>query len=325
MPSSRRRTGNAREEGGRWTAERGARAYRRDTAMTANIVSAAEAADLIRSAGALVFESGIVLPPARFDGDYNPLSGREEWAKAHIPGSRHVDLLRRWVDPSEHRYHFAAPDPAVLAVQLGEDGVDGSRPVLVYDTDGGIWAARLWWTLRNAGIQSAVIDGGLDGWIAAGLPVESGEPGSVPAVPSPPVRDRGLWVGLPEVERISRGDERGQLICALSKAQFDGTEPTRYGRRGHIPGSVNVVARGFVGDDGSFVGPDGRRAVLGRLPEVASQTDPLVLYCGGGISACLAALGLTEAGYRDLRVYDGSIEEWAARDDLPLVVDAVEG
>lgn len=288
--------------------------------MTANVVSVEEAGRLIEQEAALVFESGVLLPPPRFDGDYQPTSGEQQWRDAHIPGSRHIDLRERWVDPTEHRFHFAAPDPVLFATQLGEDGVDGTRPVLVYDADGGIWAARLWWTLRNAGIASAVIDGGLDAWRAAGFPVAQGPAAPpVPVVP-PATRDNNLWVRVDEVQRISRGEAPGQLICALSAPQFDGTEPTRYGRRGHIPRSINVVARGFVGDDGRLLDKAGRTANLGALPEVASFSDPLVLYCGGGISACLAALGLVEAGYTNLRIYDGSIEEWAARDDLPLVV-----
>lgn len=292
----------------------------RNSGMTRNLISVEDARALIAEEGALVFESGILLPPPRFDGDYNPISGESTWLQGHIPGSRHIDLLTRWVDVGERGYHFAAPNSAVLAEQLGQDGIDGTKPVLVYDADGGIWASRLWWTLRNAGISAAVIDGGLDAWTGAGFPIEHGPAEQVAPVQPPAAVDNELWVRVEEVQQISRGEAPGQLVCALSRPQFEGTEPTRYGRRGHIPRSINVVAREFVGEDGKMVDAAGREGNLGVLPEVASRTDPLVLYCGGGISACLAALGLVESGYTNIRIYDGSIEEWAARDDLPLVV-----
>jgi thiosulfate/3-mercaptopyruvate sulfurtransferase len=46
----------------------------------------------------------------------------------------------------------------------------------------------------------------------------------------------------------------------------------------------------------------------------------VVAYCGGGISASLNALALHEIGVTDVRVYDGSLEEWAKNPDRPLVV-----
>lgn len=44
------------------------------------------------------------------------------------------------------------------------------------------------------------------------------------------------------------------------------------------------------------------------------------MYCGGGISASYAALGLVGAGRSRVRVYDSSLEEWSADADLPLIL-----
>jgi rhodanese-related sulfurtransferase len=44
----------------------------------------------------------------------------------------------------------------------------------------------------------------------------------------------------------------------------------------------------------------------------------VVLYCNGGVAACTAALALQRLGHRNWAVYDGSWNEWGARDDLPL-------
>jgi thiosulfate/3-mercaptopyruvate sulfurtransferase len=43
------------------------------------------------------------------------------------------------------------------------------------------------------------------------------------------------------------------------------------------------------------------------------------VYCGG-VSATLLALGLVRAGREDVRIYDGSLEEWTA--DPARVVEA---
>ncbi|NUR67878.1 MAG: hypothetical protein HOQ47_19175 [Streptomyces sp.] len=56
-----------------------------------------------------------------------------------------------------------------------------------------------------------------------------------------------------------------------------------------------------------------------RVGEVLTTTDsPVVLYCGGGISAAGAALALTLLGREDVSLYDGSLEEWSKDPALPL-------
>ncbi|MFF1641037.1 rhodanese-like domain-containing protein [Streptomyces sp. NPDC058246] len=56
-----------------------------------------------------------------------------------------------------------------------------------------------------------------------------------------------------------------------------------------------------------------------RVGAVLDQSaSPVVLYCGGGISAAGAALALTLLGREDITLYDGSLEEWSADPALPI-------
>lgn len=105
-------------------------------------------------------------------------------------------------------------------------------------------------------------------------------------------------------------------MCALSTAHFEGTTPTRYSRRGRIPGSVSLPAQDFLADDGRLLtGP--RLSASVDLPD--RNTGPVILYCGGGISASLCALALTVVGVDSLVMYDGSLEEWTADPRLPVL------
>ncbi|MFN8983166.1 MAG: sulfurtransferase, partial [Alphaproteobacteria bacterium] len=40
---------------------------------------------------------------------------------------------------------------------------------------------------------------------------------------------------------------------------------------------------------------------------------PIVTSCGTGVTACILALGLRQAGLGDAAIYDGSWTEWAGR------------
>ncbi|WP_430333088.1 sulfurtransferase [Rhodococcus sp. ACT016] len=266
----------------------------------------------------VVLDVTVDLAPARFDGDYRPESGAAPWRAAHVPGSRHVDLLTSFSDPATG-LHFSRPAVDRLADDIAALGISAGADIVLYDRGSMTWASRFWWLLRSVGIGARVLDGGLTRWQALGLPVESGDDAPAPAVGDRlPVRGyRPMWVDRDEVLAISEGRAPGTLVCALAPAQFTGAEKTRYSRRGHIPGSRNLSAKSLLDDTGRLRGiADVRAAASDAL---AGSPAPVVLYCGGGISACLTALGLVLAGYDDIKIYDGSLEEWTADASLPLV------
>ena len=285
--------------------------------LASPLMSVRELAGRLRDPSILILDATVNLPPPRFDGDYRASSGESRWLAAHIPGARFADLLGS-LSAHDAPYHFAMPDPKTLAEALRSLGVDDDKQVVIYDAESGFWAARLWWMLRSVGIQAAVLDGGLPQWLLENQPVESGAVELTPGGTLTLQIDPSAWVNRAQVEAIVRGDEAGTLVCALSPELFNGTAVTRYRRRGHIPGSLNLPARQLFAADGTYL----QRSELARragavLSDVAR---PLVLYCGGGISAAANALALTVLGERRISIYDGSLEEWAGDVALPLVL-----
>ncbi len=268
-----------------------------------------------------VLDATVELPAPRFDGDYRPASGAEGWRAAHIPGSRHADLLHALADP-QARYSFALPPWPALVATLQHLGIGDDSAVVIYDRSDGFWAARLWWMLRSIGLHAQVLDGGWRSWQAAGLPEAGGD--AVPAeagtiTPRPQPR---LWAEQAQIQAVVEGKSPGTLVCALSAPLFAGSVPTRYARRGHIPGSHNLPARALFDADGRYLPP----AELARLlaPLRATTPRPLLLYCGGGISAAAEALALTLLGETKIAIYDGSLQEWAADATLPLTTIPAE-
>lgn len=194
--------------------------------------------------------------------------------------------------------------------------------------------------LRAIGVPAAVLDGGLEAWAAAGRPLASGDDtdpatagragpsvvasadaagalGPVPAVrPVTPVVRPDLWAGIEDVAAISRGERPGTLVCALPTGGYDGSAPTRYSRRGHIPASRSLPGRGLLDEAGHVLPTDELAARVGAVLD--TEDSPVVLYCGGGISAAGAALALTLLGRTDVSVYDGSLEEWSKDPARPL-------
>jgi thiosulfate/3-mercaptopyruvate sulfurtransferase len=270
-----------------------------------------------------IFDASLVLHSAQFDGDYRKESGRGRWSAAHIPTSHHVDVATQFSDVSAP-LHYAHPQPQAVADELARLGVALHESVVVYDSTGTLWAARLWYLLRWIGVDVRVLDGGLAAWREAGFPVESGESGeSAPRLavanwPATAVRE--AWITRAELLERGERDPR-PLICSLPAAQFTGSEPTRYTRRGHIPGSVNVSSRALFDDDGTVKLALELAAIHeAAAVSVSSGAQEILLYCGGGISASAGALALSQLGMENCRIYDESLEEWSADPALPLAI-----
>jgi thiosulfate/3-mercaptopyruvate sulfurtransferase len=269
-----------------------------------------------------VLDASMVLHPAQFDGDYRRDSGRPRWVAGHIPGSQWVDVATEFSDTSA-RLHYTHPTPQHLADELARLGIAEGRGVVVYDSTGNLFAARLWYLLRWIGVDVRVLDGGYAAWVESGGIVETGEtppPAPLPTWHAEAVRP--AWITKDELLQRAADDDRA-LVCGLPAGSFTGADPSRYSRRGRIPGSVNVSSRDLFTQRGTVKSRvELILAYDGAGVDVSAESPEILLYCGGGISAAANALTLAEISDVDVRIYDGSLEEWSSDPSLPLDVGA---
>lgn len=254
-----------------------------------------------------------VLSVARSGGGVEWRSGRESFEHEHIPGSRFADLLEAFSSP-DAQLVFTRPDSHGFQTAARALGIGPDSRVVLYDNAINAFSARLWWLFRSFGHDRvAVLDGGLQAWKAAGHALESGLAAPVDAgifVAEP--RD-GFFVERADVLAVVNGELRGTLVCALPPENPEVDSGFR-GRPGRIPGSVSVPAADMLSPQ------TGTLALTTQFDELADQDEPVITYCGGGISASLDAFALTLLGYRNVRVYDGSLNEWVLDVNAPLVV-----
>jgi thiosulfate/3-mercaptopyruvate sulfurtransferase len=263
-----------------------------------------------------VFDTTVFLRRAVDGGPYTVESGHESYARAHIPGAAFADIPGALSDPASP-FAFTLPAAERFAAAAAGLGIGDGTHVVAYAQVTPMWATRLWWLLRYFGhVDTSVLDGGLVAWTAAGGPVEPGEsrypPAPFTARPRPELLAR-----LADV-RETTGDGSACLVNALSPAAFRGEGPGSYSRPGRIPGSVNVPWNGLVDPaTNRFRPPAELAAALGDGGVRADQ--PVIAYCGGGISATVDLFALSLTGRDDARLYDGSLTEWSAHPELPLV------
>jgi thiosulfate/3-mercaptopyruvate sulfurtransferase len=264
-------------------------------------------ANLLTSPGDLAAALKAERPPLLLD-----LRAPEDFATGHIPGAVHLDL---W------GVSLIDTDPAPLRAFMwmidhlfNIRGVDASTPVVVYDQQSGIRAARAFWFLEYFGHPAVqMLDGGFTAWVRAGLPVskDAQAPG------------KSTWTGTPQPSVIATWrdvkDRLGKTDTVLLDARTDGEyqgTTVRAKRGGAIPGAVHIEWTRNLTPEGEFK----PAAELRNMYESAGVTPDkeVVTYCQGGYRAAHAYVALRLLGYPRVRNYTGSWKEWGDREELPV-------
>jgi thiosulfate/3-mercaptopyruvate sulfurtransferase len=240
-----------------------------------------------------------------------PFDGLTKYREAHIPGARFFDI-DVVADPDTTLPHMA-PTAGRFARLMGEMGISNTTRVIFYDQKGLQSSARGWWLMKLFGHEkAAVLDGGLPKWLAEGRATESGD--AKPAAPCSYTPDfcADLVKGIGDVKRIIAGGS-ALILDARAKGRFDGTAPEpRPGLpSGHMPGAKSVPFNELLNADFTMKDAAALRARFAAAG--ADGSKPIVTSCGTGVTACILALGLKQAGLGDAAIYDGSWTEWAGR------------
>lgn len=238
----------------------------------------------------------------------------EQYTAGHVPGALHLDL---W------GVSLIDTDPAPLKAFMWmiehlfqTHGVHSATPVVVYDEQSGIRAARAFWFLEYFGHPSVrLLDGGFNAWVAAGLDVTRD------ALPPP----KSEWRGKRQAHTIATHKEVRQALRTTGAVVLDTRSDAEYTgavarakRGGAIPGAVHIEWTRNLSASGEFKDPDELR----QMYEDAGVTPDreVITYCQGGYRAAHSYLALRLLGYPRIRVYVGSWKEWGDREELPVEI-----
>jgi len=298
------------------------------------------------SAGQLAAELAGADAPTVLDCRWSLAGGadRAGYEQGHLPGAVFVDLDRDLAGPPGRGGRHPLPDPAAFQAAMRRAGVRGDRPVVAYDQGEPGGAARAWWLLGWFGHPGArVLDGGLPAWVAAGLPLVTGDPDPAGPGPGAPSGGPDPDPGGPDPDPAGRGptaptggagelvarpggrallDAAGAARVAASGVLLDARAPARYQGveepvdpvAGHVPGARNLPVERLGGGHG-LAPPDDLRRVFASAG--ARGDAPVGVYCGSGVAAAQVVLALEAAGL-PAALYAGSWSEWVADPSRPV-------
>ena len=248
---------------------------------------------------------------------------RSRFDTGHIPGA----IFVRLDDLVEQRKNSLNDLPPVTELQALFESVgvgDRSRVVLTGDGQG-LLAARAYFTLDylGHGDQAALLDGGMEKWLAESRAVSREEAHPSRARFSPKVQPEVL-VTAAQMGGLSRklsDDPQNYVILdARPVAEYDGIIASEaVPKAGHIAGAHSLHWKKLIRSDADPQLLDPGDLQRQFLNAGAQPGDTVITYCRTGMQSSFAYFVAKYLGYR-AAMYDGSVYEWvnAAGNDLVL-------
>ena len=249
------------------------------------------------------------------------VGGKPVYDVGHIAGAQHAPYSK-WRGPAESPGKLPTLDSLTALIQ--QLGVDRTTPVVVVyegkdSTDFGS-AARVYWTLKTAGVATlSVLNGGMTAWRAAGLPVSTET--SVRAPSSFQVTlDPRLIATRAEVAQVV-GNRSVRLLDARPAAYFAGeTRHAAAKTPGTIVGAKNVSHDVWFAKDRQLMPSDDIKRIAKQAGVVTDR--PTISFCNTGHWAATNWFVLSELlGQDNVTLYPESVVEWSnaglAMDNVP--------
>ena len=247
------------------------------------------------------------------------LAGQAAYDSGHLPDARFVHLDQRLSGNKNDsngifRGRHPLPEKDTFIQTLRSLGISDDTQVVVYDAQGGMFAARLWWMLRWVGHAAvAVLDGGISAWTAQGHALETQVP--VPVAGS--IAGHASLVSQVNVADVLVNIESAEytLVDARAADRYRGENETIDPVGGHIPGAINRFFKDNLQANGHFKSAEQLRAEWSAL---IVDSNKAIMQCGSGVTACHNLLALEVAGLSGAALYPGSWSEWCADSARPL-------
>jgi thiosulfate/3-mercaptopyruvate sulfurtransferase len=272
------------------------------------LVTTAWLAGRLRHPGVVILDA--TLPPV---GVTPAVDTRARYLAQHIPGAVFFDIEEH-SDRSSSLPHML-PAPEVFSRSLSALGIGDEMDIIIYEQEGVFSAPRAWWMLKSFGDRNVyLLDGGLRGWIAAGLPTESGDVHRVPASFHATL-DQDVVKDFSQMQQLIAA--QGQILDARSAGRFAGSlpEPRPGISSGHMPGATSIPFTELV-EEGRLKPAEELREIFAA--KAVDLKQPITTTCGSGVTAAVIALGLEVAGAKQVSLYDGSWAEYGAHPEAVI-------
>ena len=239
------------------------------------------------------------------------MQGAEEYAAGHVEGA--VNIQKDDIIINVPVSTMLTSEKKIESL-MGSKGISNDTLVIAYDTNK-MNASRLLWSLFMYGHESVkVVDGGLDAIKAAGITLTA----EVPVVTETTFEAKEPsqnWLATKKdvLEQVNNPNENVVLLDVRSDEEYYSI--------GKVPTSIMMdYSNNFYVVDGTFKSVETTR--INYLKAEIYPENDIIIYCQSSMRATPVFVQLYEAGYRNIRVYDGAYLEWTSDSTNPVELPA---
>jgi len=192
---------------------------------------------------------------------------------------------------------------------MGDKGIENDSTVLIYDNDR-MSAARLWWTFLMYGNENVlVVDGGLQAINESGMEMTT---------ETTKVKETTYTAGEKNNDYLAKiGDVKKQLDEPNENViLLDVRTEKEYAEKGKIPSSVMMDYANIYYPDNTF--KDVQTTRINFMDKEMRPEKEIIIYCQTSMRAAPVFLSLYNAGYRNIKIYDGAFLEWCTNPNNPI-------
>jgi thiosulfate/3-mercaptopyruvate sulfurtransferase len=228
------------------------------------------------------------------------------YADKHVKGAVKIDLDD--VVTNDPVVNMLAPKEQIEKV-MSEKGISNTTTVVIYDTNNNMDAARLWWTLKVYGHENVkVVSGGMEALKKVGAEITSEVPEIKTSKYVANDKNSDMIASIDEVkDQVTSPKTNTILLDTRSKEEYD---------EGTIPGSVLLEYINNDYSDGTYKPVEVIK--IQYIEKDIKAKNNVIMYCKTSIRGAQTYLALYNAGYRNLKLYDGAWVEWSSKGALPI-------
>ena len=243
----------------------------------------------------------------------------EEYKQGHIPNAVNL-FLGSWAIKKKG-LDLELPENDDLFNLIGSAGITEDSFVVVInktDTDfDRVDATRVAWTIIYGGVENvAILDGGYNKWLQEKKPVsiEMAKPNAV--IYKGKVNKAE---GPVSKEYVLSKIGKSSIVDARAPDAYFGVSKAPYAEKaGHIQGAVNLPSQWIFTKEGTVKGKEELSAMVAVVIGKDASKE-IILYCGVGGNGSGWWFILKEVlGYKDVKLYDGSFQEWSKDPNAPV-------
>ncbi|MCT4623963.1 MAG: sulfurtransferase [Schleiferiaceae bacterium] len=245
------------------------------------------------------------------------------YIRAHIPGALKRPghpYIKSQEDGIPNKF---LPKPDEFLDLLNSMGITNETEVICYDEWHNHFATRMWWVMHYYGHKNVkLLDGGWQAWVAEGLPISFQSEN--PQVTEEKFRineNQSFNAQLKEILANYKSED-WQILDVRSDAEFKGEVLSGNKRGGHIPNAIHLEWKRLLSPSTKYEGVSYFKSEVemkALFDEAGIKKDKTIaVHCQAGVRASFSAFCLEMLGYPNVKLYDGSMGEWANEKDTPL-------